>query len=339
MSNTSNNDHAAGLALPPLPAAGVSGPEVCAVVRLYLAVWDDLSPVQMHAISEHILSCVNCAREQRLMRRATQLVASLPVSEPSSHVDRAVLTAIATRDTRSREHGSQPLRALPRSRRMGRSPSGLAALVAVAAIFMLALLLSAHFLLPGASSHLATMQLPANLSWKDRVLYATQTMVGQGGERYHVMSYHNMAEGSMNVETVLPGKLDVVVVKEGQKSLGLDMMHHVAQWDTQGWDGADDSMFDLNQLRRDLQSGRCVYQGKDSFKGQDVYRLRYSNGQVLLLDMHYMPVNVLEDAHGPGTGRPMYDTLHWLPPSQVSSSMWDMQVPSGFTMGELPAKP
>jgi hypothetical protein len=58
-----------------------------------------------------------------------------------------------------------------------------------------------------------------------------------------------------------------------------------------------------------------------------------------LLDMHYMPVNVLRGAVGPGTGRPMYETLQLLSHSQVSDSMWNMSVPPGFQMGTLPTKP
>jgi len=55
--------------------------------------------------------------------------------------------------------------------------------------------------------------------------------------------------------------------------------------------------------------------------------------------MQYRPVNVLRGAVGPGTGEPIYTALQLLPPSQVSASMWDMSVPKGYHMGNLPTQP
>jgi len=137
----------------------------------------------------------------------------------------------------------------------------------------------------------------------------------------------------MRVETSMPGSLDVVAVGTHQKMLGLDMMHHVAQWGADAW-GPDDSAIDLPQLRGDLQSGRAVYLGKGSYSGQDVYRIRTRSGEILLLDMHYMPVMVLSSS-----GKPMYDILKMLPASQVPAYMWNTTIPPGWKMGTLPPPP
>jgi len=134
------------------------------------------------------------------------------------------------------------------------------------------------------------------------------------------------------------GQVDVVVVSDNHEMLGMDMIHHVAQMGTDSW-MVDDSLFDLSQLRHDIQTHNAVYLDTDSFKGQEVYRIRWKDGLVLLLDMQYRPVNVLRGAVGPGTGAPIYTTLKLMPSSQVSSSMWDMSVPHGFQMGQLPEKP
>jgi hypothetical protein len=65
-----------------------------------------------------------------------------------------------------------------------------------------------------------------------------------------------------------------------------------------------------------------------------VYRIRFRDGLVMLLDMQYRPVNVLS-----GTGEPLYTSLQLLSPSQVSPSMWDMSIPPGYHMGTLPPTP
>jgi hypothetical protein len=142
----------------------------------------------------------------------------------------------------------------------------------------------------------------------------------------------------MHVETTLAHQLDVLVVGNDHEMLGMDEIHHIAQWGADAW-SVDDSMFDLAALRADLQTKRAVYLDKDTFHGQDVYRIRWKNGLVLLLDMQYMPVNVLQGALGPGTGGPMYDILKLMPVSQVSNTMWDISIPHGFHMGTLPPKP
>ena len=61
------------------------------------------------------------------------------------------------------------------------------------------------------------------------------------------------------------------------------------------------------------------------------------NGEILLLDMHYKPVNVLQDTNGSGTGKAMYDKMQLL--STAPTGMMDMTPPAGFKTGKLPAKP
>src|SRR5205823_3735728 len=122
----------------------------------------------------------------------------------------------------------------------------------------------------------------------------------------------------MHVETVMPGHLDVIAVGSDRAMLGLDMMHHIAQWGASDW-SVDETTFNLAELRSDLDAHRAVYLDQDVFRGQAVYRIRTRNELVLLLDMHYMPVNVLRGAAGPGTGDPIYDSLMLMLPSHVSN--------------------
>ncbi len=346
------------IGLPPLPAEGARGPEVCAVMRLYLSLWSDLSREQMQKVTAHVETCADCTQEQRIINRATYLVAALDSSTPSARVDQAVMAAIAARA--HQKQAPSPLRPVPsmstmmtRPNRSARrkSPLRLAGMLAAAAV-LIAMLVSAHFLFPslglpgtpgsptgpGITQQQAAFALPADLSWSTYVLHFTQTLRGSSGQLYHVESYTNLSNGMANVETTMDGELDVDAVGDEHQVLGMDMMHHVAQWGANDW-MADDSMFDLTTLRKELQTKQAVYLGKDTFHGQEVYRIRYANGLVLLLDMQYHPVNVLQGAVGPGTGEPMYDNVQLLPQSKVSNSMWDMSIPSGFKMGRLPARP
>jgi len=213
---------------------------------------------------------------------------------------------------------------------------GVAALVAVLLLTFLATM-TLHF--PGGSSSTTqAFTLPPDLSWSGYVLYQSETRIDAHGTRYSVNCYYNLSTGRMHVETVMPGSLDVVAVGDDHEMLGLDMMHHVAQWGANAW-SVDETTFNLAELRSDMQTHRAVYLDKDMFHSQAVYRIRSRNGLVLLLDMHYRPVNVLRGAVGPGTGEPVYDTLMLMPPSHVSGSMWDMHVPGDFHMGTLPKKP
>src|SRR5262249_25810748 len=122
--------------------------------------------------------------------------------------------------------------------------------------------------------------------------------------------------------------------------LGKDMMHHIAQMGSgvEPW-AVDGSLFDLTRLRQDLATQHAAYLGKGRFQGQEVYQIRTGNNLVLLLDMRYLPIAVLRDFTGPGTGVPLYGTYDLLSSTQVSDAMWDMQVPADFRMGELPSRP
>lgn len=347
--------------LPPLPAPGERGPHVCAIIRLYLAVLPDLSltSAQQAIIDDHLRICAACTQEQQLLNEAERLIGSFSALEttPSARVDQAVMAAIAAAgntfvqvptSAQSNAAPSNPFaqpapEPVPLASRQRRRPNRRGRLLvllgqlAVAAILVLALLAATHF----ATSVLApstTFALPANLTWNGYVLYHTQTMVDAQGERYQVLSYHELSSGNMHVETMMPGQMDVVVVKAGQQMIGKDMMNHVAQMDPQGW-MVDDSAFDLAALRSDLQTHRAVYLGEDTFDDQSVYRVRLPDGLVLLLNMRYLPVNVLQGAVGPGTGAPIYDTLRLIPAQQVPDSTWWTQVPAGFHMGTLPPGP
>ena len=205
--------------------------------------------------------------------------------------------------------------------------------VALAAVLVLAVMTTWHF-----TSAPQSFTLPATLSWNGYVIYHSETKIDTHGVRYRVDTYYDPGNGRMHVETSLPGNMDVVAVGDGKSMLGMDMMHHVAQWNANGW-SSDESMFNLTGIRNDLKTSRAAFIDKDMFRGQAVYRIRCSNGLVLLLNMRYEPVNVLRGAVGPGTGEPIYDTLVLMPLALVSSEMWDARVPSGFRMGVLPQKP
>ncbi len=319
--------------LPPLPVPGSTGPEVCSVIRLYLAVAQDLSPYQVRIITGHLQMCPECAREQRQMNRTTNLIANLEGSVPSAHVDQAIMAAIAARSRRplsTQRQKTTPYRSAPRHK----GPVRVGGLVAAVAVLVVGLFSVLHFVLPGPAQ--TAFAVPATISWDHYVIYHSQTMIGSKGQNFRVESYHDMATDHMNVETTIEGKLDVMAVSDGHQTLGIDMMNHVAQWNADAW-SSDDSIFDLAQLRANLQSGKANYLGKGQFQGKDVYRIRDDTGQVLLLDMQYRPVNVLEDANSAKT--PMYDKLELLKPTQVPDSMWNMTVPSDDKMGTLPVKP
>ncbi|QBD81372.1 hypothetical protein EPA93_37520 [Ktedonosporobacter rubrisoli] len=317
--------------LPPLPPKGTLGAEVCANVRIYLAVWEDLSPEQKQAANEHVELCTDCAREYAQMRKITRMVASIETSSPSAHVDRAVMEAIKARSGRPQ----RSRRASPAGKRIAFPLAGLVAaavlLFALLSLFSGPLGLPFGGIFPGGGQQ--AFALPAKLSWSGYVLHYTQTKMSSDGKAMHINSYHELATGNMHVETKMDNDLDVVLVANPHEALGMDKMHHVAQWDAQAW-SPDDSMFNLQDLRSDLQSKRAVYLGTANFQNQEVYRIRVENGLVLLLNKQYQPVNVLE-----GSGKPMYDTVNLMPSSQVPDATWDMKVPANYTMGKLPAKP
>lgn len=316
--------------LPTMPE-GVDGSQICATVRLQLAVLNDLPPEQAQALHEHIQDCAECVAELRLLNRVTQLVsdfADQAETVPSARVDQAVLAAIAARSKEPvarRPDKRKPVWRATHERRRSLQWIGQ---LAIEAVLVLAALMAISF-------HSAqTFAIPANVSWSGYVLYYSETLIGTNGAHYRVECYHDLRTDRMHVETTLPGRLDVVAVSDGHETLGKDMMHHTAQWGASDWN-VDDSLFDLATLRRDMQVHRAVYLGKNRFHGKDTYRIRSSNGLILLLDMNYMPVNVLRSE----TGEPLYNTLSWLRPSQVSATMWDMSMPLGFQDGALPGRP
>ncbi len=323
-------------ALPPIPVTGDSGPQGCAVVQLYLALLDDLSPEQVQAVSRHLDACEQCTQELQRLHHTTRLVASLPASEPSPHVDQAVLAALAAHHE-EQVHPQVHLFASPR-RVKRRVRPWLIGQLAAAAVLVLAILTGIHLFSlpsPGAGSPFA---LPATLSWSGYVVYHSQTRIAGDGTPYHIDTYHDLGTGRLHVETVMDDTLDVVAVGDEHAMLGKDMMHHVAQWDATAW-SVDDSAFDLAYLRHALQTRSAVYLGTGRFQEQEVYRIRYHNGMVLLLDMQYKPVNLLRGVDGPGIGESIYAVFKLMPVSQVPASMWDMHIPLGFHLGTLPQKP
>jgi len=314
-------------------------PRVCETVRRYLALWDDLTPEQRQFVSAHLAACQSCAAEQRVMQQATHLLASLEASSPSQRVDKAVVAAIAAQSGKSSNgHAFRLLSIRKEKRRI--STLQLAGLF-VAVIVVLVATFTTIRVMKAPTSPQQAFLLPTTLSWSAYILYHTQTKIDAKGKRYRIDSYHSLKDGYLSVETMQEGTFDVVLVNDGHDTLGMDEMHRVAQENVQGWgiDMAEEAMFDPNELRHEMNTHQAHYLDKDVFRGIPVYRIRYENGLVILLDMQYQPVNILAGAVGPGTGEPVYDKVALLSSSQVSSSMWDMQVPAGFKMGTLPPQP
>ena len=323
--------------LPPLPAINQSGPEVCSVVQLYLAIIDDLTEEERALLHTHIAFCAACAEDYRIQDRATRLVESTPTTTPSPRVDAAIRAMIEGYGQRQPDIRPVPALAARRRTSSRRRIGNLAGGLVIAAALVLALFSALHFssILEGTQTAFA---LPPNLSWSQDVLYHSETRTSADGQLYSVESYDELSTGNMHVETKMGNQLDVVAVSDTHETVGMDMIHHVAQMGADQW-MVDDSMFDLQQLRHAFQTKDATYIGTDTFRGQKVYRIRYRDGLVMLLDMQYRPINVLRGAVGPGTGEPVYTVLQLLPPSHVPSSMWDMNIPSGYQMGTLPGKP
>ena len=318
--------------LPSLPKEGESGSQVCNTVRLYLAVLDDLSPEQVTLLFKHVETCSTCSEEFQLINGATRLIGGLDATSPSRRVDAAIMAL------QFDQHGMRTRKSVKLAPFRGRSIKIISqAVVAIAAILLFMFLTATHFI-AFAPSRANAFELPANLSWSNYVLYHSETRTGANGMVYHVESYHDLGTNNMHVETMADGQVDVVVVGDEQAMLGMDMLHHVAQWNADAW-AVDDSVFDLAELRHELQTKAAVYLDKESFRGQEVYRIRCKDGLVMLLDMNYMPVNVLQGSSNSDMTKPMYDTLKLTPASEMHASMWDMSIPPGFHMGTLPAKP
>ncbi|HZU70225.1 MAG TPA: hypothetical protein VFA09_23340 [Ktedonobacteraceae bacterium] len=331
--------------LPPIPQPGETGPQVCEIVRLYLAIMDDLAPQQTALLSEHVNTCPDCAATLQQLQQTTHLVASgLAQTTPSPRVDRAIMAALASSNmpvgASAQRSGARINPSRPAPIHRSRRPAWLVGSLATAAVLVVALF-TALFMngLSPVSTGRHTFSLPQSLSWSSYVLYHSETGTGKNGTRYNVYTYDNLGMHMMHVETV-GGSLDVVAVADEKSGevLGMDMKNHVAQWGADQW-MVDDSAFDLEQLRHDLATNSAIYLNKDTFQGQPVYCIRLKNGLVLLLNMQYQPVNVLQGVTGPGTGKPMYQSLKLMPSSQVPGDMWNMSVPANFHMGTLPPKP
>ncbi len=305
----------------------------CETTRQYLAVWNDLTTEQRRVVADHVRSCPSCSTLHLAMNRVTSLVASLEGSSPSARVDRAVMEAIAAQNKQTPSIHLLPIS----SRKKRKNMLQVAGLLLAAAAVLMATFAVRNFTKPAPTS---AFLLPATISWSAYILYHSQTRIDTKGKRYRVDTYHQMTSGYLNVETVQDTNLDVVLVEHGSSNLGMDEMHHIAQHNVQGWgiDMSQEAMFDLNELRHELNTHQASYLDTDRFRSTQVYRIRCDNGLVLLLDKQYRPVNILTGAVGPGTGEPIFDTVSLLPPTKVSPSMWSMEVPKGFKMGVLPAR-
>jgi hypothetical protein len=318
--------------LPPIPKVGEYGSQVCNTVRLYLAVLDDLSPEQVNLLFKHVQTCSTCTSEFQLLNSATHLVEGLGATSPSRRVDAAIM---ALQFNQSGMRTRRPMNPVPFRGRSVRIVSQ--AVVAIAAVLLFVFLTVTHFIALAPSGTKA-FELPTNLSWSNYVLYHSENRIDANRMVYHVESYHDLGSNRMHIETTASGQLDIVVVGDDHSMLGMDMLHHVAQWDADAW-AVDDSLFDLAELRHELQTKSAVYLDKINFKGQDVYRIRCKDGLVMLLDMDYMPVNVLQGSTSADMAKPMFNSLKMLSVSEIPATMWNMSIPSGFHMGTLPAKP
>jgi hypothetical protein len=276
-------------------------------VQVYLAVLDDVSPEQAQPVFEHVRSCGHCQAELRLLSQVAPLATAFDEFAPPAPVDQAVMAAISAR-------GQMPHHVFAhRFLRERRSPW----LMLFAAAAELVVMTMTTFPLLGALfSAPRAFTLPANLLWSGYVLYHTETMNGVSAVKYHIRCYHDLESGFMHVKNTEGNDLDIVAVGTGQELLGEDLVHYIADWGATTW-GMDDSLFDLGQLRADLHSHHAMYLGQGTFRGQEVYRIRMSNGLVILLDMRHLPVNVLQNAGGSGTSKPLHETLMMLPATQV----------------------
>lgn len=314
--------------LPPLPASIVPAPDTCHIFQLYLAVEDDLTRDQQQIIHSHLEQCSVCTDERHALQQAHNLVASMESPVISDHIDQVLRNAIITRT-------DQPQTAMPARPRKSRLATGYRVALAAVAILLLILFSSTignYFL-----NQPAPFSLPGNLVWQNYIFSSTQTMTNNQRNNYQVKQYQDMANHYTRLEITMDDDFHVVIVSDEQKTLGLDMMRQVAEWDLTDLPPIDMSMLDLDRLRHNLREGQAIYEGTMNYQGQQVFRIREGN-KTILLDSDYMPVNILE-RQTQGNEIPMYDTMRWLAPSQISPSFWDMSIPATFSMGNVPTKP
>ena len=69
-----------------------------------------------------------------------------------------------------------------------------------------------------------------------------------------------------------------------------------------------------------------------------MYRIRCKDGLVMLLDMNYMPVNVLQGSSSSDMAKPMYDTLKLMPASACPRIDVEYERPTRFPHGHTPFK-
>ncbi len=342
--------------LPPFPTLGSSGPQACEAVRFYLALVDELPFEQVRILSEHVKGCAGCAAEFQRLQQTSRVLAALPESIPSTRVDQAIQaflhsqqparTAPPVRRPTERpaplplppiRQVSRPLQLPPVRRRSQRRVGTLALVAALLLVLGLAGVFLRGIILPGTSA--TAFALPANLSWSGYTLHYVQMKNDTQDQAYQVEVYQDLGTSQMHIESTMQGKFDVVVVTDQQDMLGEDMMHHVAQKGNSvaKW-AVDGSIFELAQLRQDLGTQQAVYLGQSTFQNQPVYQIRTSNGQVLLLNMQYFPVNVLSGSTNASASASPYTRFELLLSKKVDDSMWKMQVPSNFHLGKLPAQ-
>ncbi|GHO42320.1 hypothetical protein [Ktedonospora formicarum] len=320
--------------LPPFPSNEALSPQTCQVARLYLAVWDDLTSEEKQTVMKHVRHCETCAQEMHLIQEAKRIVTGLEMSQPSARVDEAVYAAIANRSRTHPTHFAQRRQRREEQRTRARNKWRPITLVASLLLLCAASLAIYTSLL----SPTQQFQIPTDLTWNGYVLHYSQTQTTKDGTKYREDTYRDLASDMTHVETTMDNEVDVVAVGNKEHGvLGKDMMNHVAQWDAFAWNEST-SMLNLAQIRADLQAGRASYEGKETFKQQEVYQIDYHDGYILLLDMDYMPVNILHQKNQ-GQTEPVYDQFEVLRTEKVPQELWDMNVPQGFKMGTLPPKP
>jgi hypothetical protein len=178
--------------------------------------------------------------------------------------------------------------------------------------------------------------LPTNLTWSGYVLHYTENRVDTQGQTYQVEVYHDIGGNQIHVEATMEGQFDVVVVSTPQTIIGKDMLHHVAQYGSSvsSW-LVDGPLFNLSTLRQNLANHTDTYLGTSIYNGRSVYQIKVSDGNVLLLSMQYLPINVLSSSSS--SANSLYTSFSVVRFSTVPDYTWDTQVPSGFQMGQIPA--
>ncbi len=302
--------------------------EACNVAQPYLGIIDDLPIEQARKVMVHVKQCPRCATELERLRRATQFVASLPITEPSANVDKAIRAAIAAHE--AGRSNIRDFRTASSRRKSKRKPVVIASsLVAVAAAVAIALFTFHNPFMPAQTA----FALPGSVNWDGYVLHYTVPRQSANGQ-YNVECYQDLGKNQLHAEAKGPNGSDVVIVGNDQKMVALDKSNQTVQLNADGWKACE-SAFNLNDLRQGLQSSDMKYAGKSTFKNQEVYQVKDKNGNVLLLDAQYRPVNVLQG----GNASPIYATSELMQAKDLPESTWDTNVPTGFKVGKIDGIP